>query len=1280
MDIDELADAVSEYSDEKWLSEVARNLKFDPATSFYVAPPEYANDETAIAAGIPIGGLYRVGSALKICIGASVSVDWAPVKIGGGGFVSGLDIAADGTKVIRCDIFGAYRWDGLRWRQLITASGMPISDIEIRNSAGQGIYEIRIAPSNTSRFYAIWNGYLYRSDDSGTTWTRTAWAKVTDANAQGTYRAYGQKIAIDPVNADVVYAGSPGRLRVSTDAGETWADVTDLGTATGPGFAIAFDLSSATSSGRKQGIYVSRYGTGVYHSTNAGATWELTTGGPTQHVNMIVDGSGDVYLVNFTNKGVFKYIGGVWSFVDVDPTGNRFPWAIAIDPENGDRFVVANGAGAIAVSIDHAVTFTEYSPETSNRVATDIPWLGWTANNYFTLGQIAFDPLASNKLYATSGIGVWHTAPIDNPTSNITWTLQTIGVEELATNGIISVPGGGPMLLTAWDRPVFRVNNPNAFPSVHGPNNTYSVVHGWEVDYAKNDYSFIAGVFNSDLGVEYEQSGYSTDGGVTWNAFASKPASVVGSPQKIGGCFAVSTATNMVWFPSNNSYPYYTTDGGATWVQISIPGLDNIGWGAAYFYRRHIVAADHITTGTFYAFNYSHGFYKSTDGGINWTLMHAGAISQYPGYNAVLKSVPGISGHLFYTDGALDNHTLESPIGTPLYRSDDGGATWASVQNVLDVICIGFGKGAPGHSNPAIFIVGWVNDVYGIYRSDDDTATWELISTWPNDNPDVVNAVSGDMNNYGDVFVSLFGSGWAYKYGQIDTGAPAFSNVSFGTPDQAFATITWDTDEPGTSQVIYGETASYGSTTILNQELNTSHSVLIGGLAPGTLYHFAVISTDMHGNTATSQDYTFSTAAGAFTQRLVPVDGNTFYIISEHATLGAIAFRFQRNNAGDSSTPAGSIGPPFEPWRHTGTYELSSISSNPANPLATFSEDILPQDYFMKRTTGLLLGGSYHGGEVVNSSSITKDFVPVDISVETYGIDFKIDYVSTITWASGFATVDSSTEINANGQLINTMTFYCPYGLTEPVLGTVIGSGDYVEAGFVWGSATGTVPLLEGKTLLGKSTQVTLRNPTTGQKITIDSNLPGMTSYSSTFVMRETSPSHSRVRFQFANGTLGTRSGIVTTHTYENGATGATSFGSNLISNGDFSTGDLTAWTVSGPAATYDNGMLRIERYLTGSQYARNGFSATIGNVYYARGRVAIGFASAGIHVNSNTNGSLTSPPAPLNLGILTEINPRYHAGIFVADATTHYMLPRVQSGTQDGSYERFDDLFVMAV
>ncbi|MCK4330927.1 MAG: fibronectin type III domain-containing protein [Dehalococcoidia bacterium] len=94
-----------------------------------------------------------------------------------------------------------------------------------------------------------------------------------------------------------------------------------------------------------------------------------------------------------------------------------------------------------------------------------------------------------------------------------------------------------------------------------------------------------------------------------------------------------------------------------------------------------------------------------------------------------------------------------------------------------------------------------------------------------------------------------------------DSIAPVITNVSASSETEMSAVVSWLTDEPASSQVEYGRTVDYGSTTALDEQLVASHIVGLDSLEPRTFYHFRVKSTDQAGNEALSGDYTFATAA-----------------------------------------------------------------------------------------------------------------------------------------------------------------------------------------------------------------------------------------------------------------------------------------------------------------------------------------------------------------------------------------------------------------------------------
>jgi len=305
---------------------------------------------------------------------------------------------------------------------------------------------------------------------------------------------------------------------------------------------------------------------------------------------------------------------------------------------------------------------------------------------------------------------------------------------------------------------------------MHGAANPAAnpIVHSRAGDWSSSDPSTVV-VLAQVLDYAGDESSVSNDGGTTWKKWASTPAGVPNIHPS--GSLAASSPKNWVLIPSNNSpNVWYTTDGAASWHRATVPGVPTAGetgWGFAYYLFRQIVCADRVNANTFYAYNNGKngdtsfaGIYQSTDGGANWARVHRGAFTNYGigNFNATLKCVPGQAGHLFYTGG---------PYGSPftsadqLVRSTDGGATWTRVAK-MSAVTFGFGKAAPGRTYPAIYVVGFYNGVYGIYRSIDDAENWTKIGDYPLDSFDLVKTIEGDANTYGKVYLGFAGSGFAY--------------------------------------------------------------------------------------------------------------------------------------------------------------------------------------------------------------------------------------------------------------------------------------------------------------------------------------------------------------------------------------------------------------------------------------------------------------------------------------------------------------------------------------
>ena len=78
---------------------------------------------------------------------------------------------------------------------------------------------------------------------------------------------------------------------------------------------------------------------------------------------------------------------------------------------------------------------------------------------------------------------------------------------------------------------------------------------------------------------------------------------------------------------------------------------------------------------------------------------------------------------------------------------------------------------------------------------------------------------------------------------------PQISALTVGDITATGATVTWTTDEPGVSRVVYGtEANSFPDGTSWSGEQATSHSVSLSGLTAGTTYYIEAHSRDADGN------------------------------------------------------------------------------------------------------------------------------------------------------------------------------------------------------------------------------------------------------------------------------------------------------------------------------------------------------------------------------------------------------------------------------------------------
>ncbi|MEJ5266134.1 MAG: hypothetical protein WHT29_12540, partial [Bacteroidales bacterium] len=342
-------------------------------------------------------------SVMLVCVGSvngqnTLPYTWKNVKMGGGGFVSGIIAAPNdpGVFYARTDVGGAYRWNDA------TKTWIPLLDWVSADERGLlGVDGIAVDPQVKGRVYLLagtsyWNNgktMFLRSDDYGNTWDKIDVTNLFKAHGNGMGRANGERIAVDPNNSNIIFVGTRyNGMWKSTNRGTTWTQVTSFPVTTTQnegGICIIIFDKNVVSGGVTQKIYaaVSQANDNLYVSNNGGVSWSLVPGRPTAAAimpqRMVLTSDGRYLYVTYGNGG----------------GPHPMLWNGVTDYYN---------RGAIYKYDTQLGTWTDISPE--NYMA-DLDKILPGANqvHYGAFSGISIDPSNENRIVATS-INSWRAA------------------------------------------------------------------------------------------------------------------------------------------------------------------------------------------------------------------------------------------------------------------------------------------------------------------------------------------------------------------------------------------------------------------------------------------------------------------------------------------------------------------------------------------------------------------------------------------------------------------------------------------------------------------------------------------------------------------------------------------------------------------------------------------------------------------------------------------------------------------------------------------------------
>jgi photosystem II stability/assembly factor-like uncharacterized protein len=565
---------------------------------------------------------------------------------------------------------------------------------------GGDVADINVSPTNPAIVLAgiaptgSVGGSLYRSTDSGATWTQvptlntlsvydiefapdgTAWVATddsawvsTDNGATFTPRNFGIglndqtfAIEIDPSNPNIIWAGVADAIGSqtmnvlrSTDGGVIWNDVTPASIAG----TSATDI--AINPGDPDDVMVTfggAFGGGaVYFTPDAGVTWnEVTFGLPGNPVQAVEYSDGTWYVAGGQLFGSQFF--GIWSSPDNGTTWtqlddktwpNSVATTIAIDPNNPDVILVGTPNG-IHKSTDGGDTWT----------------IGTGGTGGFSMNAIRFAPGSSTRVVAgASSFGV-----VLSDDAAATTRISSVGIGSLDVFSVAANPLNTNEIAVAFQ----GQNNGGVYASTDaGQTWQNQSVPGTRYSYVKFDSEGTLHAISSGPSSVAPEGVYRRNPDNTWTGLGPDQGTLFESE-----LFSIDfgTANPDLALASGNDFGvagfegtiWRTPDAGAEWTKVyEAPAMQSSSVQRVMFIEdgtdQNVLAGAQ----SFTADAGLNGVFRSDDAGLTWERITSGLPESLWGYD--LTSEPGNPNRVYVTDGAFS--------GGGIYRSEDAGLTWA---------------------------------------------------------------------------------------------------------------------------------------------------------------------------------------------------------------------------------------------------------------------------------------------------------------------------------------------------------------------------------------------------------------------------------------------------------------------------------------------------------------------------------------------------------------------------------------------------------------------------
>jgi xyloglucan-specific exo-beta-1,4-glucanase len=728
---------------------------------------------------------------------------WKSVKVGAGGYIPGIVFSTvePGLAYLRSDMGGAYRWDNKKQEWL------PVHD-HLAESNYFGTESLATDPVDADVVYLAAGMYsrdraaIMRSPDKGITWEIFPVEFAMGGNENG--RGVGERLAIDPQATNILYFGSRyDGLWKSMDSAKTWNRVESFPLAgtgrprggfggygnrdqgAGLSFVVFKPMKEATGEPTQE-IYVGSTDSGEHHlfrSRDGGETWQVVPDGPDEKMlpsHAALDANGVLFICYGNGVGPNDVTdGAVWKFDTntdhwTDITPDKSPsrpkggyGGIAVDRQQPNTVAVATldrwkPTDTIWRSTDGGSTWKDMANKWQYDVS-ETPFLYWGREKPrigWWMTALAIDPFDSNHACYATGATVFATRDFakinaDEPTL---WKPWVKGIEQTAVIGLMS-PATGPHLISAFgDISGFTHDDFSVSPPIHN-NPTFTNTN--LLDYAGRAPEIVirAGSYRETTGPTLA---YSEDAGRTWQPLADPPQPQVEETTedsndnsdrarfrrfmrgRSGVGFTVSAdGKTMIVTPR---VAMVTEDRGKTWNEVAgLPaGVRPV--------------ADRVNAEKFYAIDFANGdFYMSTDRGHSFSKIESTGLPE------TSPDTPRNREAMWPLQATLGQESDLWYVGrSGLFRSKDGGARFEKRDSAPEMNALSFGKAPAGKDYPALYCVGTLDGVRGVWRSLDEGESWERINDDQHQWGGRFRCIAGDPRIFGRVYIGTDGRGIVY--------------------------------------------------------------------------------------------------------------------------------------------------------------------------------------------------------------------------------------------------------------------------------------------------------------------------------------------------------------------------------------------------------------------------------------------------------------------------------------------------------------------------------------